>query len=320
MKYFWLLALISMSALAYVPTVESLFRNGSNPEVTSNAIIVSAKISNYNPFEEKTEETTAKDIWVKWVYNITPQNKLKITQLIYSSASMNEASLVAKTYVSELVPQYFGSNPTMIEKGLFISTLNSLLINDGSFMVEYLKMRGVDVRSNNELINLEKKSLLQKYKAWLIKTKGGRESEGSPLTSDIPAEREKIESILKSPMYLDTKNVILARHQGEPAWQVKAEGFEAWVNDEKREIKQVTMKNGPQEIDLQMSDYILFNGTNYMPRNILFKNAADQLWRIEVLGIRPFNESVSELLGRLRRYDQLLQFKQELVTRPTFML
>jgi hypothetical protein len=321
MKKLLMSLFISLPLYAYVPTVESLFRHGANPDVTANAILLSGKVSVYNPFDEDVANGKTESLWVKWVYNITQQNRLKLTQLVYRAPTMTEASLVYKSYVADLTPQYFNSSSSDIEKGLFFSMLNSLLINDGSFMVEFLRSKGVDVKLNQEIINHEKKSLMHRYKAWLIKNKGGRgATEDSPLTPASFADREKVDQVLSSSMYLDTKQVVLARHQGEPAWQVKADAFEAWINDEKRELRQMTFKNGTGETNIQLRDFIFFGGTNAMPRSILLKGLNDQYWQIEILGVKQFNETISDLLARLKRYDQILQHKQEVVARPAFML
>lgn len=322
MKYFIAALLTSLSALAYVPTVESLFRHGNNPEVTTNAIMVSAKVAPHSLFEEKVPSEKPQDLWVRWIYNVTPQGRLKLTQLLYRSPSMTDASLVDKVFISELSPRSFGTTPNALERGLFVSLLNSLLINDGSFLVDFLRTKEISVRKNEELINLEKKNLLLRHRSWLQKNNGGRgaPAEDSPMTPADPSERARVEQILAAPMYQDTKQVTLTRHQGLPAWHVKAEGFEAWVDDDKRQIQQVLMRSGPGEIELQFRDYLLLNGVHSMPRLITVKGLQDQLWQLEVIGVRTFNESPTELVNRLKRYDLVLQQKQETVVRPGFFL
>lgn len=322
MKYLILALLISVPALAYVPTVESLFRNGSNPDVTTNAIMLSAKVSPFSPFDDAPAAEKGKDLWVRWIYNVTPQGRLKLTQLIYRAPSMTDASLVDKAFVSELTPQSFGTTPLALERGLFVSLLNSLLINDGSFLVDFLRSRGVPVRRNDDLLNQEKRNLLLRHRAWLQKNNGGRGAvaEDSPLNPADSSERQRVDQLMAAPMYQDTKQVSLSRHQGAPAWHVKADAFEAWVTDEKRQIQHVTMKSGAIELELQLRDYILFNGAHSMARLMTVKGSQDQLWQLEVTGIRTFTESNPELINRLRRYDQVLQQKQEAVQKPGFLL
>ncbi|MFP5458356.1 MAG: hypothetical protein ACLGG7_06460 [Bacteriovoracia bacterium] len=322
MKYFFIALVVALPAFGYVPTVESLFRNGNNPDVTTNAIMVSAKVSLHSLFEETTSTEKKADLWVRWIYNVTPQGRLKLTQLIYRAPSMTDASLVDKVFISELSPRSFGSTPNALERGLFVSLLNSLLINDGSFLVDFLRSKEISVRKNDDLINQEKKNLLLRHRSWLQKNNGGRGSlaEDSPINPADANEKVRVEQILSSPMYQDTKQVSLTRHQGLPAWHVKAEGFEAWVSDDKRHIQQVLMKSGPSEIELQFRDYLLLNGVHNMPRLITVKGMQDQVWKVEVMGVRTFNETHPELVNRLKRYDLVLRQKQETVERPGFFL
>lgn len=320
MKFFILsLVLITFSAHAYVPTVESLFRHGANADVTSNALMVSAKVALVNPYAEKVEQVDGSALWVKWVYNITPQGKLKLTQLIYRAASMTEASLVDKSYVAELSPQAFDSSPEMGERGLFISLMNSLLINDGSFMVNFLHNRGVNVQLNENIINQDKKNLLARYRAWLIRTKGGRAAGAEPSPLAPTADRDKVDKIMAAPMYADTQQVVLSRYQGDPAWQIKGETFEAWVSDATREVRQLILRTGAAEVDIQCRDYLLYGGTHSFPRQIVVKGQQDQFWQIDIIGLKHFNETGAELLARLRRHDQVLMQRRETVARPAFL-
>lgn len=319
--WFCLLALSIQSVFAYVPTVESLFRHGVNPEVTTNALLLAAKVTQVNPYAEKQDQVQGQPLWVKWVYNVTPQGKLKLTQLLYRSAAMNEASLVDKTYVGELTPQLFTDSAEKGERGLFLGMLNSMLINDGSFMVDFLRARGVNVRLNEDLINQDKRSLLQRYRAWLIRTKGGRVAgaDESPLAPANPADKEKVDRIMAQPMYEDTRHVTLTRHQGEPAWHVKTEVFEGWVGDGQREIRELLLRSGSSETDIQCRDYILFNGTHSLPRQIMVKGQQDHFWQIDIMTLKPFNETSAELVTRLKKYDQILMQKREAVERPAFL-
>jgi hypothetical protein len=120
-------------------------------------------------------------------------------------------------------------------------------------------------------------------------------------------------------MDADTQQVVLSRYQGEPAWLVKGDTFEAWVSDATREVRQLVLRSGAAEVDIQCRDYLLFNGTHSFPRQIVVKGQQDQFWQVDVLSLKPFNESSTELLARLRRHDQVLMQRREAVSRPPFL-
>lgn len=312
------LVIASIHVVAYVPTVEGLFRHGGNPDVTTNALVITASVAPHNPYEEKTEPA-ANPLWVKWVYNMSPQGKLKLTQLIYSSASMVDANLIDKVYVSELSPQSFGASQT--ERGFLLSVFNSILINDGSFMIDFLQNHGVSVNANTEILNQDKVALLTRYKTWLIQSNGGRSStaEDSPLSPTSASEKERVNKLMSSPMYLDSGLVSLSRYHGEPAWQIKTENFESFIDDTKREIKQVILRQPNGDIEITAHEPTLLDGLHRIPRSLIIKSALDQHYQIRFTSLKYFNENPSELLARLRRYDQILAHKRVSVERPAFL-
>jgi hypothetical protein len=195
------------------------------------------------------------------------------------------------------------------------------VLNDGSYLTQFLKNRGVNVSLNNELLNQEKKQLLDRHKLWLMKTKGGRDHEGEepPLSPITSLEKERVSQIMAQPMYASTGHVDLVRFDGEACWNVKTDSFEAWVSDTNREFKQAVLRYTTGETEIKAKDYIKFNGTNPFPRLIILKNSKDQYFYIEPILLRYFNESGQELVNRLKRYDKDVKKPTEPLIKPYFV-
>ncbi len=316
-----IIVLFSLNAYSYVPTVESIFRNGNNPDMTQNAAMVTLKITPVNPLAEKGEQAQGVSTWVKLVYHIGGGGRIKLSQLTYKTSSMVDSSADSKVFFSELSPNSFDQSIEMSERGLFYSLFNSLIINDGSFITQFLKTRGINVSLNSEIINQEKKHLLERHKSWLVKTKGGRQVEGdeSPLSPSSPIEKERVNQIMALPMYASNGQVSLVRFAGDAAWNIKADAFEAWVGDSNREIKQMVYRTSSGEAELIARDYINYNGTTPIPRLITFKNTKDQNYTIEPIAVRYFSESGQELVNRLKRYDKEVRASKEPSAKPYFI-
>jgi hypothetical protein len=312
---------ISFSVFAYVPTVESLFRNGSNPDLTQNAAVVTFKITPVNPLAEKGEQAQGQSVWVKLIYHLGGGGRIKLSQLTYRSSAINDTAADSKVFFSEMSSNAFDQSVEMTERGLFYSIMNSLVVNDGTFITQFLKTRGINVALNDEILNQEKKQLLERHKTWLIKTRGGRQANGedSPLTPASALEREKVNHIMSLPMYASSGQIGLVRFEGEAAWNIKADGFEAWVGDSNRDIKQVNYKTSAGESEFVAKDYIKYNGTTPLPRLITFKNSKDLHFNIEPISIRYFNESGQDLVNRLKRYDKEVKAPRDSVTKPYFL-
>jgi hypothetical protein len=320
---FTLVVIFSAKALAYVPTVESFFRHGANADITSNAAVINFKITPINPFAEKGEQAQGQSLWVKYIFHQSSPGKMKLSQLTYPSSNMADTNANSKLFFTEFSPYMFEQSLEGSERGLFFSLLSSLLLNDGSFMINFLKNRGFNVVLNQEILNLEKKSLLERYRSWLVKTKGGRSTEGeeSPLSPASIVERDRVQQIMSQPMYADTDQIKLVRFEGEAAWSIKLEGFEAWLTDEKRELRQVNLKSEIGDIEFSMRDYIKFGGAFLFPRQIIFKNNKDQYYILETLSMRYFTESPQELSSRLKRYEHRSEVRsaRELSVRPAIV-
>ena len=134
-----LIALFSLSnALAYVPTVESLFRNGDNPEVTANGVSVTFSI-------KKDEEHS--DFYR--IFFSKTQDGMKVAQARYKDASYAEDSLSHKYYLPLFTAYTVKPLPEQMDKGLFYNSLFSIVFNNGTYFVNYLKSAGVPLKLNS---------------------------------------------------------------------------------------------------------------------------------------------------------------------------
>jgi hypothetical protein len=193
MKTFKALILLSVSvtsAFAYIPSVESLFRNSGNAEIQSNTTVINLKIKKLTVEGEKSQTE------VKPIMNTEAQAQIEEFQqgqykLLYTVDEKSKKSMMVQvSYTSEEMkneqvddflffptfkkfPETRGVDAT--QKGLFYSLMNSLALNDGFMMVNFLRSRGVSLRYNEEIINGEKVKVLNKYKDYLRIVKNDKE-------------------------------------------------------------------------------------------------------------------------------------------------
>lgn len=323
---------ITFTAKAYVPTVESLFRNGSNADVTANGVSLTLKVKKAQLSGEKPEGilqdvslvkgSRAVDFY-KVFFTKTPTDVLKVAQARYESGNFSQASLEHKVYFPNFTSFSFQPSIEGLEKGLFFGVLNSLVLNDGSFLIDYLKSLGVQVRLNSELINREKIEYLAAYKKYLVtinKDRNARKTEVNPLRPEDPLAREKVDEVMEESMYIDTRQVKLARDDGDMSWVVKAGNFEAVLAYKNRQIQKVLYKSQAGEFEILCKDYWLANGTHLMPKYIIVKTLSGDTYQVEVTNLRHYAEKDDEMVKRLRGWDEILKGKESLDPRPPFLL
>jgi len=330
MKISIILVFISFQARAYIPTVESLFRHGPNPDVNANGVAVTLVVKKMEPTGSTQNtgesglltETKSEDFYKIFFTRINSET-MRVAQSRYENASFNEASLIGKIYFPNFSAYTIKPSIEESEKGIFHAMLRSLVFNDGAFLVNYLKSMNVPVKLNSEIINREKVEHLAAYKQYLVainKDRNLRKTEKNPLKPDDPDTREKIDLVMNSPMYVDQGQVRLSREDGDISWLISADPFEAVVSYKEREIRKIKFKSQLGDYEIICKDYWLANGTHSMPRFIIVKDYKGESFQVEVLNLRQYLEKETDLINRLKKWDTLLKGKESQVPRPAFLL
>lgn len=317
--------LVSFSASAYVPTVESLFRFGGNPEVTANAAVISFAVRKIDT--ETEEDSLLREKKSEGFYRLfltkSTGDALKIAQVHYKDGRFTEAGLDHKVYYPNFTPHTLRPTLDQMEKGLFLSLLHSMIFNNGSQMISYLGGLGVPVKRNSDIINREKIDYLASYKKYLVNisnNRSARKSEVNPLKPEDPAARERVDRIMSESMYVDTGHVKLAKEEGKPAWSVTAGGFESVHAYDSRAVLKYKYKTDAGEFTVIPRDYWMATGTHLFPKSFLVKNFRGENFEIEVIDYKHFLDKEEDLVKRQKKWDQLLRTGMSNDPRPEFLL
>jgi len=330
MKWVLVFVCLSTSALAYVPTVESLFRHGSNLDVTANGVNVTfvvkrleagAKDPQKKGDESLLAETKSEDFY-KMFFTKVGSGATKVAQTRYDNSSYSEGSLLEKRYYPNFNAYTIKGTPEASEKGIFQAMLHSMIFNDGALFVNYLKSLGVPVKLNSEIINRKKVEYLAAYKKYLIATNKDRtkKPETNPLKPEDLSEREKVEQIMRESMYVDQDQVKLSREGGQMAWLITAGPFEAVISYKQREIQKIRYKSQLGDYEIICKDYWLANGSHALPRYIMVKDFKGEAFQIEITNLRHYPEKDVDIANRLKKWDGLLKGKESLEPKPPFLL
>jgi len=325
-----IIVLVSFNVYSYVPTVESLFRHGSNPDVTGNGVSITflvKKIENGPQADGRSDESlfvkTKSEDFYKIFFTKVSDDVMKVAQTRYLNSTFNEASLTEKIYYPSFTSYTLKGAAEESEKGIFQGLMRSMIFNDGTFLLNYLKALGVPVKLNNEIINSQKVHTLVSYKQYLVainKDRTSKKNEINPLRPDDAEARNKVDGIMNEPMYIDQKHVKLSRESGDVAWLVSAGPFEAVVSYKNREIQRIKYKSQLGDYEIICKDYWLANGTHGMPKFIIVRDYKGEMYQVEVLNLRHYNEKEADLINRLKKWDLLLKGKQSTEPKQPFLL
>ncbi len=330
MKSLVFLLLMITSAYAYVPTVESLFRHGSNPDVTANGVNLTFVVKKIDLSTKKAtkgetsllNESKSEDFY-KMFFTRINKDVFKVAQTRYSNSTFSESSLLEKIYFPNFTSFTNKSSVEETEKGIFQGMLISMIFNEGAFLINYLKSLPVPVKLNSEIINRQKVTSLASYKQYLIainKDRSSKKTEINPLKPEDPIAREKVDAVMNEPLYVDQHQVKLSRENGEMAWLISAGSFEAVVSYKDREIQRIKYKSQLGDYEISCKEHWLANGTHALPRYIVIKDYKGEIFQVEILNLRHYIEKESELINRLKKWDGLLKGKESVEPKPSFVL
>lgn len=322
-----LLSFFVQSAFAYVPTVESLFRHGSNPEITTNAASVTFVVrKEVQEVKSESDSSLLREMKNEDFYRLfftkTKDETLKVSQTRYEDKTFSESSLMEKKYYPHFTSNTIRSNAEESEKAIFFGLLRSIIFNDGATILESLKRLGTPVKLNREILNKDKVELLASYKQYLVtinRDKEARKTLENPLSPKNVEQRHMAENIMKEPMYVDLNQVKIAKSENELGWMVSAGELEAVFNYQNRDLIRLKYKTNLGELEIQCKDYFLMNGMYRVPKVMIVKDYKGEIFHVEISALRHYNEKESDLVKRLAKWDEILKGKSSDTPKPSFV-
>lgn len=312
--------LLTFSSNSSVPTVEGLFRNGNNEEVAAGLVMIKAMVSSEvskslmeTPSgevppekEQQALEEEDKKYFVKFLLSAEKEERLELIQVIYSSGKMKDDEILSVRYYSNLREKILKS-PTRL--ALFYSLLSSHAMNRSDEMSAFLKLNSKNYRSNEDLVDKEKKALYTRYKRYLTVIKEDeslKETMDNPLKPEDPEVSKVVEEIKKRPFMVRDENVSLRKTQNGFQWALNLDVLEAFFDNEHYRLEKLLYGQLDKNTVFSFDDYILFDGTHELPKNIKITSPSETV-AIRTLSLNHLNLSNKSMSFRYGEYRDLLK-------------
>ena len=266
--------MISFAANASVPTEEGLLKNLNNADLPGQYITVKTMVQSLTE-ADKTD-------YVKFQISLDNPNTIGLLQTTYSNGQMLNSQIKNVKYFPDLLSQIRREKAP--EKSLFYSVLMMLTTNRSQGMEAFLEKNGVTVVKNRTILNEDKMKLLRAYRSHLVNNKGKGDA-GSPLNPEDPKNKEKVLDLFRSNTFRRAKNIELVKKDNEFMWKVDWKSAQGYFSNEERQFRAVDYSTADAQIKIEASGYLLFNGTNELPKFMNVKDSAGQLYKIQTLGL-----------------------------------
>lgn len=265
---------ISGSVLASVPTEEGLLKNLNNADLPGQYITVKTMVQSLTE-ADKTD-------YVKFQISLDNPNAIGLLQTTYSNGQMLNSQVKNVKYFPDLLNQIRREKAP--EKSLFYGVLMMLTTNRSQGMEAFLEKNGVAVVKNKNILNEDKIKLLRAYRAHLVNNKGKGDA-GSPLNPEDPKAKEKVLDLFRSNTFKRAKNIELVKKDNEFMWKVDWKSAQGFFSNEERQFRAVDYATADTQVKIEASSYLLFNGTNELPKFMNVKDSTGQLYKIQTLGL-----------------------------------
>jgi hypothetical protein len=269
-----LILTISMTAHASVPTEEGLLKNLNNADLPGQYI-------NLKMMVQSLMETDKVE-YVKLQLSLENPNVVGLLQTTYSNGQMQASQIKSVKYFPDLLAQIRREKTP--ERSLFYSVLMMLTTNRSQGMEAFLEKNGVNVVKNKTILNEDKMRLLRAYRSHLVNNKT-RGDAGSPLNPEDPKNKERVLDLFRSNTFRRAKNVELVKKDNEFMWKVDWKSAQGYFSNEERQFRSIDYNTADAQIKIEASSYLLFNGTNELPKFMNIKDSTGQLYKVQTLGL-----------------------------------
>jgi hypothetical protein len=281
MKVLTFLLVLTFASIvnASVPTEEGLLKNLNNAGIPGNLITIKSMITS-NAVGPGSD--LAKSDYYKFIISLENPNAISLLQVAYSNGQMLNSQIRDVKYIPNMMDAI--KKEKTPEKGMFYSLFLMLATNRSEGAVLFLEKSGIQVIRNKNILNEEKMKLLRSYKSYLATTKGKGDAT-SPLNPTDPQNKAKIVELFRSNTFQRARNIELVKRENEFVWKVDWKNITGYFSNEERRFRLMEYSTGENVIKAEASEYVLFNGTNELPKYITIKDAKGEISKIQILSL-----------------------------------
>lgn len=326
-KIIGLFLIFSFNSFAYVPTIESLLRNGGNQDVGNNTAVGILNITRTLADDEsELTETTPRKNAIKILFGNEDNERMKFIQIDYRDGIVSDSTMNKIHYKNLLSLEKLGVLETnQFEAAVFYSLMTSLLSNNSSLFMELFAAVDQTIQRNKSLVNKEQQALLRQYKYFLIKSSEDNSDENltNPLRPESPEARDKVKEIMRSTYLINDGIVKRVREKNNFYWDLTTPFVYARFDGETHKLKKFVLTTAQGKIEVDCYNYILFGSKVEFPEIIYFKDLSGQMYELQMSKIYLIKDAPGAFNKRLNNYKKTLNKSDDRgseIIKPAFLL
>lgn len=318
---FLLLGVWSSSLMAYIPTLDSLLRNGGNIDIGESTVVGSILVSKVPGESSEDVSIQPQRTAHKLLFTGESSNLWSLLQLDYRNGLFSSATINRIKVVKKLKSKSFSAE--LIETKLIYGLFKSLFLNESDLLVSVLNSIDPEILPNRELLDKEQLILLNKYKKYLTNLSEGVEDLPSPFLNEDIEKQKEINEILN-------KNLIASNNKVKRIFKNKkffltyiSDTIELVFENETHQLISIKVKSGESDIKFEMLNHVLYSGGFEFPEEISIKLANGDRYQLTLKKLQLIKDSPQSYARRVKAYkEQVKEVEDKVIVlnKPMFML
>ena len=306
MKFGFLITIFfSLNAMSYRPTVESLFRNGSNGDIGQNSVVANFVLKKKEIEVDSSDEMLKeqpKEFSYKFIFGNEKKNP-KLVQASYLGPTITPQKMFEVDYYPSVSATGLRLGDEDYEKNFFYSLMLSLVNNQGQMMVNFLKKVGVDVKSNTERVDKEQLYYLGQYMKYL-KEATEEEPGKNPLEPESPEAQEKIKEVMQRPFLTPSPLVKRVKEGQDFYWELKTDKAYARFSHDDHKLLELEVRTPQGVLSAKCFNYILYGNEMQFPEMVLIKDLSGDEYILNMKKMTNFQDSPENFIKRITTYKK----------------
>lgn len=304
-----ILFFILSSSLCATPTIEGLFRGGENPILEDYWYVLQVDVTKVSEMvlgtegikqEQKLEDVNANTQRLKIIYQRKTDGTISGFHI---ELDANNSALINARYIKNFEEELGKSD--YLERNIFYGLFFGITTGETKVISRLLKKLNTDYKSNIELLNKEKLTLLNRYKSYLAKIEKNKELEAelpSPLRPEDPAELAEVKELMKAPMYQDLGQVKLVNLGRKYYLEAALENFSATFSAERHQLQKLEL-TGPQgTVFFWSEEFQTFSASYSLPAVTTIKDVLENVFKVKVISFNALDPNKINFRSLERRY------------------
>ncbi len=320
-KIAFILLTFCLNSFAYIPTVDSMLRNGNNVDTTDKVTYGSVVINRIKSEDEEIKSAEPAKSTYKFLFNSDVKGVIDLVQVDYrdgviSNQTINKVNTFKKFDFQSL-------KSSNLETKAFYSLMRSLMVNKSDMLVSLLGSLDPKIQPNKNKFNKKLQWLLSRYRTYLGKVNNNEDAGENPLKPSDPKKLAEVNETLES-SFIDENNALKRVFENKKFYLVyESDKVTLRFDNDTHRLLMMRLVGDSYEVEFQLHNYVLLSKDFDFPETIYMRISDQKNYEINVRKIQVLTDDPSDSYNRVERYQKSVEeVSDQVITqiKPSFIL